>query len=368
MRRRWRRGWAAVIVFCFFLSHLASAQTQGRPPSFSNKQSIEFFLRNTSQALNGYRDYSALIQNLPRKSDRDYLLSVLGESAHQAVRVRYVERQTLVVDTIDGRSVLFVEDPYKQRFQLYKHRFVFNPQESAEAALKRMRKIFNSKVSARGALIFSEAEASPAILGVSLAGMLTIRTFSYLYLAAWGVTSSACVQTKQNSIGQCALLGLAWPGVVAVMATGSIAAGFQKIREKTAPAAFALEDLQCQESGGSTLNATMRDDSRDRLDLELNFTPKGEPKSLILKPEVSASRTIFFKSDWSIDTDKTSGAGSVIGPMALDLIAKGAKSLLAVCLTTDGRKALEEYFFKTRNDQKVIPKIDDSGISAKTVK
>jgi hypothetical protein len=363
-----QRGWAAFVVFCFFLSTPNLNQAKAREGEVSNGQKIELLLRNSSRALSGYRSFASLIQNLPREKDRDYLLATLGESAYQPVKVRFVEKSSLVLETSDGRSVLYVESPYRQHFQLYKHRFTFDPNENAETAIKRMRRIFNSKLVSRSQLVIPEAEAVFGIVGTGLVGALSLRTFIYLYLAMWGVTTSTCVQTNQASIGQCALLGLKWPGVAAVMAAGSIAAGFQKARDRAAPAAFELEDLVCQESGGTTLKATMRDERRDSLDVELRFTPKGEPTSLLLKPELSASRTIYFKPDWSIDTNKTSGAGGAIGSAALDLLTKGARSLLAVCQTTDSRKALEEYFFKTKNDPKVIPNVDESGISVKSVK
>jgi len=364
----WHHGWAVVIGFSVLLSISPSVQAQARARDVSNEQQFEPLLRNASRALSAYRNFTSLIQNLPRKKDRDYILAALGESAHQSVKIRFVEKNSLAIETGDGRSVLYVENPYRQRFQLYKHRFTFDPNESAEAAIRRMRRSFNSKVASRSQLVLSEAEAVFGVIGARLVGALSLKAFTYLYLAMWGVTSSTCVQTNQASIGQCAWLGLQWPGIVAAMAAGSVAAGFQKAREGAAPAAFELEDLVCQASGDTTVRATMRDESRNSLDIELNYTQKGEPTSLLLKPEISASRTIYFKPDWSLDTDKTSGAGGTIGSAALNLITKGAKSLIRVCQTADSRKALEEYFFRTRNDPKVIPKVDESGISAKIVK
>lgn len=343
---------ALAVVSIFFLPSAFAAKTKDQ----IQKEKV---LRSLVTTLSSFANYKELIESLPRKADREYLLHELGDNAELPVKVRYVEPDSVFFESGEVRVTVAVRDFASRKFMILKKEFTFDPQESAEVSIGRMRRALVAANPLRS-LVLPDAAANPILM---VAGRLITQYVIPGYITAFAGFTLWCAQ-GYNTLGACAGMGLEWPLAAKAAGQGLVNLMIDKVKFHFSTAAFDLQELKCQ--GGAGLTAFIQDEQKQTLELDVRFTTAGGPFNFTLKSPKGAEETFYFKRDWSPDPTRMQGYEQKIDQKSFALMAKAIQTLRFACFNHDNGDAMEEYFHRNRKVPKVEPNIDKNGVSAKT--
>lgn len=339
------------LISAFALSPIAAQAEKSASP-------VEATLRSLVATANSFKSYAELIESLPRKVDRVYLLKELGDTANLPVKLKYVDRDGIFFDAGEVRGTVSVKSFTTRKFIIFTKEFTVEPFETAEANVTRIRRSF-----VNGTALYSTLIPSANAV-VWVAPLLTTKTLVHAYLWTALAFTVWCSQ-GYNTLGACAGMGLIWPLPAVAAGHGLVNLVIDKVKFHFSTAAFDLQDLKCR--GGSGLSAVIQDDKKQKLELDVQFTTAGAPFNFSLKSPAGAQETFYFRKDWSPNPERMQGYESKIDAKSFALMAKAIQSLRFACFNQGDGNAMEEYFHRNRATPKVEPTMDDKGVSAKSV-
>ncbi len=297
-------------------------------------------------ALNTHRTYRELVKIFNREADRAFLTKALAANIDVPVKLRYIERNGISIQFGEERQTLFVKDLRKTRFALNKREFGFNPEESAEAAVNRLKR----ELADSGAVRYLLPEAQAAL------GKFALVT----YIITAATIASACMLENWNSNLSCVYHGVTWPLAVVALGIGGVALGLDKLKEYFSQHGFDVKELTCPDAD-QPLRATVAG-TEDKLAVELRQKKSGQPDSLAFIPSVGEKVTLYFKDEWELDTERTKVK---LDPQGFELIAKGAKNLRRICLGRDSKAAMVQYLKEKTSQTTIVPKFSEPAKNAK---
>jgi hypothetical protein len=321
----------AFIIYLVFTTFLT--QTLYRPlavATVSSLNSSEEYMKVTVEVLKSLKTYGNLIDFAARKSDRPYLRKELNKYLQSPIKAQYVERETIALSLGAERASVKVTDLAKGHFEILKREFVFDPNESAEAGVKRLGKILNQASHTK--LFESEAQAI-AFLGILF----------YIWLTSSVALSTSCMMSV-NTPAWCAL-SFGWPLFVGWMAAGAVYRTYFDKKDYLKDLNLELKEIKCSE-GDKPMRLTLADKEGHKLTTEVYFKNVTIPDRIEIKSPDQDPVIVNLAKGWSYDTDRPMVAypnSKLKTTQDVLSMIQAMKDLSKACLDPETRTMFEKY-------------------------
>lgn len=307
-------------------------------------------IARTADFIKTFPKMGDLVGTMRKKSDRAYLLKLLGKKGALPIKVDSFGVDWLALSIESDTVRIEVKDLKRRLFTLNGRPFSYDAMDSAEVIAKKIERLSSSN-----AWRFAVPEARAAwyfkavTIAISVAGLVLPVEYSCL--------------SNGGEFGACTYVSFAWPLITLSELENVLRKRAQLLR---APTAYVLRDLTCPE-GDEPLKAVVLDSVERPLTI---FVQRGPNEGIDVQfvSETGVRQRLNLKKNWIENTDGTPVLEQVLTePMQRELIIRGVKQIYEACADGDSKTALAQYLEARKGAAKIAPRVSHGGVEIRQI-